>query len=437
MSSVLANLDASLPSGKAKTTDEKIKAIEDYLVQLLEQFRWTLNNLSSDNFNEKDIQDWISNGPINIAIQNAENEMSAEITASADEVKVELMKGYATAWDSNATYAKGDVIKNETTNTDGTQNVAFYCCTVGHAAALDKKPPTGAYWASYWTVLPAASVLPTQYSVIDQKADNIQLQVSGASAPEWTSGTVYVKDTVVKVTTAATSSTPKSIAYYKAMSNHTSSAGNKPPSSAWESTTAPNVNSMIDLSLDGLTLAYDNSNIGNNEHNGSYIKLMKDGTFIGGGKVFIKDLDASTITTGTLNAGEIVIDGEFSVVATENDQPVTCGTLGGYYNGGAGGLLLNVPNASHLDLTPNVVDLYWHTGNNNGWFRFQDDESEWCCSVPGHLFKAIYFDKDDEKIEVRCGSTSLTLEGGTIKIERWKNGSKTEYDLFDKLGQIT
>ena len=57
-------------------------------------------------------------------------------------------------------------------------------------------------------MLPAASVLPTQYSVIDQKADNIQLQVSGASAPEWTSGTVYVKDTVVKVTTAATSSTP-------------------------------------------------------------------------------------------------------------------------------------------------------------------------------------------------------------------------------------
>lgn len=52
--------DMSMPDlDKYKTTDQKLRAIESYLFQLLESLRYTLRNLSMDNFNQHDLQGWV------------------------------------------------------------------------------------------------------------------------------------------------------------------------------------------------------------------------------------------------------------------------------------------------------------------------------------------------------------------------------------------
>ena len=519
--SAFANLDTGFPMFNSKmNTEQKLKAMEDYLVQVLEQLRYTLNNLGADNFNETDLKNIgvEINQPVYAKIEDVDSDLRTEITATAEGVAVDIRKDYATSWVTGTVYKVNDVIKRETTQSGVVTAVGFYKCKKEHTAADNNRPPTGAYWSDYWSVLQSADALQSRFvmnaegvkstvaqstqqyaaplgvsfsvygygapssgsaanhnnqyyldqssgkyyksngstwtlqgtcnltateldsaiSTVDQKADSIQLQVTGASAPEWVSGATYTKDYVVKVTTAATASTPQSITYYKAKSDHTAAAGNKPPNATyWTTTTAPNVNSMIDLNLNGLTLSYDNGNIGNNEHNGSYIKLMKDGTFIGGGKVFIKDLDASTIKTGTLEADDITMNGGFTVTAKSGSLTAICGELGGIYNGGNGGLVMNIPDYGHLYILPDEVDLVWHTGSKNGWFRFENDGGEWVCSVPTKNYKAIYFDGTNDRITVRCGSTEMYLETDTIRISRWKNGVNTVYDLFDKLGQIT
>ena len=52
--------DMSVPDlNKYKSTDQKLSAIESYLFQLLESLRYTLRNLSMDNFNQTDLQGWV------------------------------------------------------------------------------------------------------------------------------------------------------------------------------------------------------------------------------------------------------------------------------------------------------------------------------------------------------------------------------------------
>lgn len=52
--------DISMPDlDKHKTTDQKLRAIESYLFQLLESLRYTLRNLSMDNFNQDDLAKWV------------------------------------------------------------------------------------------------------------------------------------------------------------------------------------------------------------------------------------------------------------------------------------------------------------------------------------------------------------------------------------------
>ena len=88
----------------------------------------------------------------------------------------------------------------------------------------------------------------------------------------------------------------------------------------------------MDIGLNGITLAYDNTQTGG-ETNASYIKLHKDGIDMGGGLIKVTNLDASTITTGTLNAGDINLDGYFEVY----DDGLYCGSIGGFNPTGIGG----------------------------------------------------------------------------------------------------
>lgn len=440
MSSVLANLEANAPMGKAKTTDEKIKAIEDYLVQLLEQFRWTLNNLSADNFNEKEVVSWLNKEitePIRVAIQSAEEDMRTEIQASAEGVELNIHREYAVAWVSGTAYKVGDVIKRESTNIDGTVNVGFYRCTQAHTAADNNRPPTGAYWSSYWSVTQATDVLHTRFDVnaseirsevaratgaegdlssaITQSANNIRLEVKGDYAKEWTSGAAYYKSDVVKVTTTV-NGVVTAVNFYKAKQNHTAAAGNKPPNGTyWESVSNTTVQSMIDMNLNGITLSYDNSLVESSDHNASYIKLTKDGTEIAGGKVFIKDLDASTIKTGTLDANVITLREAFSVQSQDllgNWQD--CGHIGGY---------------ARLNGT-STIEL---TSSNGKCMVGVEDEAVWMEAVnPSDSTKVTSVDVLPDYVEIRArdGDDRVWFEVTPTAIN-FKKAGGTWHDLFD------
>ena len=52
MAGSFAALDAGLPDpGGAESTERKLRALQDYLVLLLEQLRYVLRNLGAENFN--------------------------------------------------------------------------------------------------------------------------------------------------------------------------------------------------------------------------------------------------------------------------------------------------------------------------------------------------------------------------------------------------
>jgi len=62
----LFEADTSFPNlTNKKTTDEKIKAIQDYLYMLLETLRWTLRNLSPENFNDEEMAPYIGGATVN------------------------------------------------------------------------------------------------------------------------------------------------------------------------------------------------------------------------------------------------------------------------------------------------------------------------------------------------------------------------------------
>jgi len=62
----LFEADTSFPDlSTKKTTEEKLKAVQDYLYMLLETLRWTLRNLEPGNFNDADMAPYIGDQVIN------------------------------------------------------------------------------------------------------------------------------------------------------------------------------------------------------------------------------------------------------------------------------------------------------------------------------------------------------------------------------------
>lgn len=86
----LFEADVSFPdlSGR-ESADDKLKAVEDYLYLLLESLRWTLRNLSPENFNETEMEDWLD--------RVATRELYAEYGAVADLTVDELRTDYRRA----------------------------------------------------------------------------------------------------------------------------------------------------------------------------------------------------------------------------------------------------------------------------------------------------------------------------------------------------
>lgn len=306
MPSGFASLDTGFPdlSGYS-STEQKLQAMEDYLVQLLEQLRYTLHNLGVENFNEEGLR---------------------RITEPLD------------------------------------------------------------------------------------------VKVSGIYADEWERGKVYYKGNIVRITNTA-----GGVKYYEWNSDTPSVAGTKPPDGDWASVSAPTVQSVLNVGLSGISLSYDNTQVASDDHNAAYITLNKDGTTIGGGKVFIKDLDASTIKTGTLDAGKITMLDSFTV-KTKNELDESehnCGYIGGVYfdaferagmelKSSQGKQVVDIDDA-RINITANNIENFsGHQSTvvvspNSIWLYTSSMEA----GSPTHKMRGLFIKEDG--IYIQDGSTEYNL----------------------------
>ena len=102
MPSGFAALDTGFPNLNGyNSTEEKLKAMEDYLTILLEQLRYTLHNLGVENLNTPEVTGWLGEvitEPIQAEIIDVENDLSTRISANADAISTEV--GRATGAES-------------------------------------------------------------------------------------------------------------------------------------------------------------------------------------------------------------------------------------------------------------------------------------------------------------------------------------------------
>ena len=191
---------------------------------------------------------------------------------------------------------------------------------------------------------------------ITQTANSIQAQVNGIYAPDWNSRTVYKKNDVVKIVNGTT------VTYYKAKGQNTNV---RPPNTQnWEVVSNPTVQSIASIGLDGVTLGYKASDL----ENSATITLNRNGVEIQSQVITMTNvtadsISANNITGGTMQAGDIAIDGKFTVKRTENNQIIDCGWLGGgvaklpdYYNRSADAVALgSASEIAYIAVTDGVI----------------------------------------------------------------------------------
>lgn len=105
----ILNADTNFPNLEGKTNEEKFQMISNYLFMLLEQLRYTLNNLGSENFNEKALDELITE-PINAAIKGVNGELQ-EIKADGAklESRIEDAEGNVSTLQQTATGLQSSV----------------------------------------------------------------------------------------------------------------------------------------------------------------------------------------------------------------------------------------------------------------------------------------------------------------------------------------
>ena len=103
----LFSADVGFPdlSGK-QSTDEKLRAVQDYLYILLETLRWTLRNLSPENFNTQELDNWAQTLETKTVLTDTmiADELYAGFGAIADLTVDELR----TDWQKARRYLDGD-----------------------------------------------------------------------------------------------------------------------------------------------------------------------------------------------------------------------------------------------------------------------------------------------------------------------------------------
>lgn len=125
-----------LEAEKNLSTEEKLQRMTDYLMQLLEQLRYTLHNLSTGNFNRADLEQFAANisTPVNIALQEeidrataAEGTLQTNIGIQAGRITAEVTRAEgaegALGTSISAVQQTADAIKAQVTDGNGNYTV--------------------------------------------------------------------------------------------------------------------------------------------------------------------------------------------------------------------------------------------------------------------------------------------------------------------------
>lgn len=89
-------VDTGFPELNQGSPEEKISALAGYVYQLLEQLRYTLNNLGQDNFNDTELKglEKLFTGPLTVRVEETEKGMAKlEITAEGITATVQNLRG--------------------------------------------------------------------------------------------------------------------------------------------------------------------------------------------------------------------------------------------------------------------------------------------------------------------------------------------------------
>lgn len=168
-----ATLDTGFPNLKAMdNTDQQIKAVEDYLVQLLENLRYMLRNIGPDNLNTTEMVQWLGetiSEPIKIAIQDIEEQIYTQIDITAKGITSTV----AAAQDK---YDAGNIVISL---------FGYGAPTVSagaHSGEVYLDQSTGYYYTSNGTTwTKSGTTLPMKSSELKQTADEIKAQVTDSN----------------------------------------------------------------------------------------------------------------------------------------------------------------------------------------------------------------------------------------------------------------
>ena len=202
-------------------------------------------------------------------------------------------------------------------------------------------------------------------SRITQTAESIEAVVNGSTAPEWSDGGstgngMYYSGDIVSVPIYQIIGGNQKLVgrdYYKCIADHVPVASTYPGvgqfwDSVWQKTNAPTVQTLINASLEGLTLSYESSAYPNS----AYVTLSHNGVQIGGSIITMSNVQADTIAANASIQSPVIYDLGGNIALT----------MDGSYPGP--GLALSLKNAN--DSLYQFLKILRNGGNT--WFVFDN-----------------------------------------------------------------
>ena len=112
------------------STEQKLRAIQDYLYLLLEQLRYTLENLGAENFNETSLQE--ITGPIYKTITDAEKGLQTSLEVTAEGIRTEVRNSLGDITELSQTATDFTTAVNDRLGnfSQGNQNATGFAATV-------------------------------------------------------------------------------------------------------------------------------------------------------------------------------------------------------------------------------------------------------------------------------------------------------------------
>lgn len=236
-------------------------------------------------------------GRIESEITNLDNDLSSRITQTENSITSEVRR---------ATAAEGS-LSSRITQTANAITSEVTRATQAEGTLSSRITQTSNSITS--EVTRATQAENALSSRITQTASEIRAEVNGIYADEWVVGTgpgttyYYNPGDVVKVTNGT------NVTYYKCIYSNDSRDNNKPGSGIywddyWEVVSAPNVQSLIDMGLDGITIGYKASDLDNS----ATITLNKGGIQMQAQTITMTNVVADSISANSYIQSPVIYD---------------------------------------------------------------------------------------------------------------------------------